>query len=82
MQPGGVRGDHVRLAGRRDDELPEEGPLLLGRAMLEVSDASIRPDRRVHTLAPVGSETSSKATAPHLARATARAGTGQHCISR
>jgi hypothetical protein len=41
MQPGDVRGDHVQLAGRRDDRVSEQGPVLLGRAMLEVSDVVV-----------------------------------------
>jgi hypothetical protein len=29
MEPGNVRGDHLQLAERRDDELPDQGPGVL-----------------------------------------------------
>ena len=40
MQAGDVPSNHVQLTERRDDELPDQCPVLLGRSILELSAES------------------------------------------
>jgi hypothetical protein len=47
MQAGDVPSNHVQLTERRDDELPDQGPVLLGRSMLELSAESCLVGRDV-----------------------------------